>query len=508
MLERELKLYVPVAQQAAVAQAMALMQNQPAFSLAAQYFDTAQRDLARQQAALRLRLEGEQWVQTLKLRAQDELSVLEFNHLRDAPSLDLSLYEDTAAQAVIQNLSQPLVMRYQTKVVRTTALVWHQGSEIEIAWDVGQIKAKNHSLPISEVEFELKSGHMAAVFDLGSQWLQSLPLLLELRSKSERGDALYEHTPTDSAPLHGAEAALALATQPYRLGQTSIPEPISLVTLYHQASQRFLAQIIRNAAFLAGVDEIHAPSELQASYLTLMRVGMRRLRSCRQLFKPWLHASEEQQAEKLLQQYRKFGQWRDKDMLWLELQPKIIAAGLPAAKKLDPPKRLKRNPRLGAASQSYQLLLLENLKSLVLEQGLQDKATDPDQLQRLARRLRRTWDRIQTLSRQFDTLSPTERHHLRNQIKRLRYNLETLSYDESQPVYVYLAKAQDHLGGLCDAYVAKQWYKEQASTKEQKQFALQWLNEKIAKYDLKSKKTLDLLQAQRLEITPLELIAQ
>lgn len=508
MLERELKLYVPVAQQAAVAQAMALMQNQPAVSLAAHYFDTAQRDLARQQAALRLRLEGEQWVQTLKLRAQDELSVLEFNHLRAEPSLDLSLYENTAAQTVIQNLTQPLVLRYQTKVVRTTALVWHQGSEIEIAWDVGQIKAKNHSLPISEVEFELKSGQMAAVFDLGSQWLHALPLLLELRSKSERGDALYECSPTGSAALHGAEAALAIAAQPYRIGQIPAPEHIDLISLYHQASQRFLAQIIRNAAFLAGIDEITAPSDLHASYLTLMRVGMRRLRSCRQLFKPWLHASEQLQAEQLVQQYRKFGQWRDKDMLWLELQPKIIAAGLPAAKKLEPPKRLKRNPRLIAASQNYQLLLLENLKNIVLEQGLQTKATEADQMQRLARRLQRTWQRIQTLSRQFDSLPPTERHYLRNQIKRLRYNLEALSFDETLPVYVYLAKAQDHLGDLCDAYVAKDWYKEQAATKGQKQFALQWLDQKIEKYDLKSKKTLDCLQAQRLEIMALELIAQ
>lgn len=508
MLERELKLYVPTAHQATVHQVMSLIQNQTSFSLAAQYFDTPQRDLARQQAALRLRLEGKQWVQTLKLRANDELSVVEFNHLRPEPCLDLSLYQGTLAESLIQSLSQPLALRYQTQVVRTTAIVHYAQSDIEIAWDVGEIKAKQHTLPISEIEFELKSGTMNAVFDLGAQWLKQLPLIIELRSKSERGDALYELGTHHPDPLHGAAAALALAHQPYRLGQAPSTELSELFGLYHQSAQRFLTQIIRNAAFLGGIDEIEAPKHLQASYLTLMRVGMRRLRSCRQLFKPWLSTLEKAHTEQLLEQYRRFGRWRDNDMLWLELQPKLIAAGLPAAKKLAPPKRAQRSPRTLAASQAYQLLLLANLKNLVLEQGLTERATDPEQFQRLVYRLNRTWLRINALITRFESLSPEKRHYLRNQIKRLRYNLEALGYDETKPLYVYLAKAQDQLGHLCDAYVAQKWYQTQASTSSQKQFALDWLKQKIAKYDLKSKKTLNLLQTQRLELHVLELVAQ
>ncbi|GGE63448.1 CHAD domain-containing protein [Paenalcaligenes hominis] len=500
MLERELKLYVPTAQQAAVNQLMTLIKNQAPERLAARYFDTPQRDLARQHAALRLRREGEQWVQTLKLRAQDELSVIEFNHVRPEPVLDLNLYHGTAAEALFVALTTPLDLRYQTEVLRTTALVNHQGSTIEIAWDVGQIQAKNHSLPISEVEFELKSGDVKAIFQLGAQWLKVLPLLIELRSKSERGDALYENTSFDMPSLSGAEAARAIAGQPYRLGQTPTVSQIELSPLYHQSSQRFLAQIIRNAAFLAGVDEIHVSETLQADYLTLMRVGMRRLRSCRQLFQPWLRKSEKKHATLLLKHYRKFGRWRDKDMLWLELQPKIIAAGLPAAKKLAPPKRVKRNPRRLAADSAFQLLLLDNLKCLVLEKGLKKQAIKPENNARLARRLEQSWTGIQTLCTQFESLEPVDHHYLRNQIKRLRYNLEALGYDESTKLYVYLAKAQDHLGDLCDAYVAQDWYSEQAATPEQKQFALDWLQKKIHKYQAKCKKTLHSLQAQRLKL--------
>lgn len=498
MLERELKLYVPTAQHAAVTQLMALIKNQSSQRLAAHYFDTAERELARQQVALRLRLEGEQWVQTLKLRAQDELSVIEFNHPRPEPILDLRLYHGTVAEPLFAALSNPLETRYQTEVLRTTAVLNHQGSDIEIAWDVGHIQAKNHTLPISEVEFELKSGAMEAIFELGAQWLEALPLIIELRSKSERGDALYENTSADCAPLTGAAAALAIASQPYRLGQIPAVTKIELSPLYHQSSQRFLTQIIRNAAFLAGIDEIQASEALQADYLTLMRVGMRRLRSCRQLFKPWLRKSEKKHAKLLLKHYRKFGHWRDKDMLWLELQPKIIAAGLPAAKKLAPPKRRNRNPRLLAAHPNFQLLLLDNLKCLVLGQGLKKQTARLENNACLVQRLEHSWTNIQTLCAQFERLAPVDRHGLRNQIKRLRYNLEALGYDETTKLYVYLAKAQDHLGGLCDAYVAQDWYTEQAATTKQKQFALDWLQQKITKYEIKCKKTLDSLQAQRL----------
>ena len=498
MLERELKLYVPTAHHAAVNQLMALIKNQPPQRLAAHYFDTAERDLARQQVALRLRLEGDQWVQTLKLRAQDELSVIELNHPRPEPILDLNLYQGTVAETVFATLNTPLETRYQTEVLRTTAVVNHQGSDIEIAWDIGHIQAKNHTLPISEVEFELKSGNMEAIFQLGAQWLAELPLIIELRSKSERGDALYENTSADSPPLNGAAAALAIAGQPYRLGQAPAVSTIALGPLYHQSSQRFLTQIIRNAAFLAGVDEIQASESLQADYLTLMRVGMRRLRSCRQLFKPWLRKSEKKHAKLLLKHYRKFGHWRDKDMLWFELQPKIIAAGLPAAQKLAPPKRAKRSPRVLAARPAFQLLLLDNLKCLVLGQGLKKNATQLENNARLRQRLEQSWASIQALCTQFETLDPVDRHNLRNQIKRLRYNLEALGYDETTKLYVFLAKAQDHLGGLCDAYVAQDWYTDQAATTKQKQFALDWLQQKINKHEIKCKKTLDSLRAQRL----------
>lgn len=505
MQERELKLHIPLSQQTAVVKALELIKNRPPMRLAAQYFDTAQRALARQNAALRLRLEGDQWVQTLKMRGDDELSHIEYNHPRPEALLDLQLYDNTPAAALFKNIDidKDLEVRYQTDVQRTTAILklgnLTNSTEIELALDLGFIKAKNNELPISEIEFELKSGDMAEVFHLARVWLQRFELIIELRTKSERGDALYEYAAENQVVCKGAAAALAIAQQPYRIPSNTIPFQSELTEAYTQGASSFLSQVIRNAAFLAGIDDIQAAEDLQASYLMLMRVGIRRLRSCRQLFRPWLTDSELHLAKDLQKHYKHFGLWRDKDMLWLELQPKLIAAGLPAAKKLNPPKRKKTSPQSLAASVEYQNLLLQSLANLVLKQALSENTSDAASSQKpLEDRLEKWLARIKKQSLRFNELNPSAQHRLRNQIKRLRYNLEVIGYTIDDPLYQALSKAQNQLGDLCDAYVAHDWYQKHAVNSTQQLFAYQWLEKRIEKSKTKSKKTLAQLQDQHL----------
>lgn len=503
MQERELKLHIPSAQQAAVLEAIQLIQNRPPIRLAAQYFDTKKRDLARQGAALRLRLEGDQWIQTLKMRGDDELSHLEYNHPRSEAILDLTLYDNTPAEILFDGIANALEIRYQTDVERITAIL-KQGdlkdeTEIELALDLGVIKAKENELPVSEIEFELKKGDIKEVFNLGLRWLQRFELIIELRTKSERGDALCEYAAKNIETCKGAAAALAIAQQPYRIPPNINTYKAQLKEVYIKGASAFLSQIIRNAAFIAGIDNIDAPEDLQAQYLMLMRVGMRRLRSCRQLFKPWLTATEVNLAKELQNHYKHFGLWRDKDMLWLELQPKLIAAGLPAAKKLNPPKRKKTSPQTSASSIDYQSLLLRSLANLVLQSALTANTADTAVVQnQLEDRLEKWLNRIKRQGANFKELKPSAQHNLRNQIKRLRYNLEVLGYTAEDPLYLALSKAQNQLGHLCDAYVAHDWYQKHAVNQVQKQFAYTWLEEKIQKSKIKSGKTLALLQEQHL----------
>lgn len=502
MLERELKLSIPLLQQIHVAAAVQSLTQTSSLRLAAQYLDTQQRDLARQGAALRLRLEGDTWVQTLKMRGTDALSHVEYNHIRPAATLDLSLYEHTAASALFHGLNGALVLRYQTQVQRTTALITTPNAVIELALDLGVIEAKAHELPISEIEFELKSGDMADVFNIASTWLNQFGLLIELRTKSERGAALYDYAQAnpDIAPLDGSAAALAIAQEPYRLPPMTATSKPEASQAYTQGGSTFLSQIIRNAALVSAIDDIAAPTALQAKYLMLMRVGMRRLQSCRQLFKPWLSQGEKQLAKQLRTYYKQFGVWRDKDMLGLELQPRLLRAGLPKVKKTKVPKNTKHTAQELAASPAFQTLLLRSLARFILNQDLLSTVDTSTQIeQKVQRRLEKWLKNIQEMGLQFDELSPHAQHQLRNKIKRLRYNLEVMGYSEKTPLYLALAAAQDQLGDLSDAYVAKAWYKKHSANQEQKQFAYTWLKEKIIKKQAKSKKALSLLQEQRLD---------
>ena len=498
MLERELKLSIPKHQQAKI---MAAVQAQPAHTihLAAQYFDTPDRQLACQGAALRLRLENEQWVQTLKMRGPDTLSHLELNHIRPDATLDLSLYATTAAAALFEGLTAELQLRYQTQVQRTVVTLLHEHSTIEIALDIGHIQAQHLQIAISEIEFELKKGAMEGVFSIAADYIATYGLAIELRTKSERGDALYEYAQQHTEALNPAQAALALALSPYRLGPAPIlKHPTTVAELYLPAAERFLSQIIRNAAFLADIDHIQASPELQADYLMLMRVGMRRLHACARLFKPWLSASEWGLEQRMRHYFKKFGQWRDLDLLQLELGPRLQKAGLELPIP-TPTESMPKSADVIAQAPEFQQLLLLRLRQLVCHQALKKKAyTDPKQLVQLERRLHKRWKSIRKHAKRFDLLTPKAQHKLRNKIKHLRYSLEAVGYDEQLPLYIHLGQAQDQLGDLCDVYVAKKHY---ASTPSPQSTSLDWFNQKISKYQNKGKKTLTTLRSQRLTLS-------
>src|SRR5690606_6481450 len=86
MLERELKLHVPAANRNALENELRHA-GAADLALRARYFDTPGRNLARAGIALRLRLEGDEWVQTAKTSGPDELTRMEFNHPRPGPEL-------------------------------------------------------------------------------------------------------------------------------------------------------------------------------------------------------------------------------------------------------------------------------------------------------------------------------------------------------------------------------------------------------------------------------------
>ena len=275
-MERELSLYVPPAAQAAVATAMHGKKAQRV-ALRALYFDTTTRALARAGIALRVRREGQQWVQTVKAAGHDPLSRIEINHPRENAQIDLGLYEETPLAKFFAKLDEPLVLRYETDVQRLVAQVEMCGTVIEIAYDEGAILAQGWRLPLREVEFELLSGEMDALFDLAHQWLARHSLILEIRSKAQRGDRLAD---MEAAPVNADAATPPTLFAARRAKRLSTAAGASDVERYMASVSDSLLQIIANASLLAGVDTRDVSDAERAMQLQQLKLGIRRLRGC------------------------------------------------------------------------------------------------------------------------------------------------------------------------------------------------------------------------------------
>ncbi len=171
MSEQEIKLNVPPAARAGVARQMQ-RNDARSIHLHSMYFDTPTRQLAQARIALRLRQEGNTWVQTLKTPGADAITRVEINHNRPGPVLDLSVYTGTAVEATLARVQDKLGLRYETDVHRIVRKVRGRQGSVELAYDVGEIRADGFVLPINELEFELVSGHVAAIFAAARTWMQ------------------------------------------------------------------------------------------------------------------------------------------------------------------------------------------------------------------------------------------------------------------------------------------------------------------------------------------------
>lgn len=491
MLERELKLYVPEQSRKGLLAQIATL-NPSIQPLHAIYFDTPTRALAKARVALRLRREGDQWVQTLKAAGPDELSKLEYNHARPDATLDLSLYQHTAAAESVLQHEAALTPRYETCIERHYVRLQHEGSTVEIAVDNGYIQAGGYQLPVSEIEFELIEGKVASIFQLGSQWLEQFGLIIDLRSKSERGDILAQAADAGANSIESWHSALY---QAYRLHTHAFPSITTLQQGYVDSAVLYLGQIIRNAALLAGIDGHEADEEQQANYLALMRVGMRRLRSCRRLFSPWMSTAEQAATREMRPFFALFGEARDSDLLSLETLPRLMLAGLPGpALVLPTTASTSAEIQQLAAHSDFQCCLLNNLAQLLSGQSLlppeHSDTPQPKPYLALHAVLRAQLQSIQLRSQNFAELSQRQQHRLRNRIKTLRYCLEFLGTSSHRPLYDALRNTQHFLGKITDCDVTHDWCLQNLDDAAQRNWALGWLTATRQHYVKQAKKVL------------------
>jgi len=192
-----------------------------------QYYDTPERDLAQAKVALRLRRDGEQFIQTLKSRGQSMAGLSERNEwdwYLDKAKLDPKKLTDDCWPAALAELDKKTLKPiFTTDFVREKAeIAWGRGKArvvIEAALDLGKVVVGKQSEDICELELELRQGEPEALLELAAELAADLPLMPCDISKAERGYRLHDadsyalNLPAPafeaSMPLDDAFAALA-----------------------------------------------------------------------------------------------------------------------------------------------------------------------------------------------------------------------------------------------------------------------------------------------------------
>ncbi|WP_338573520.1 inorganic triphosphatase [Erwinia billingiae] len=165
------------------------------------YFETADGQLRGWDMGLRIRGFGDSYEMTLKTAGQTIGGLHqrpEYNVALAKPELDIALlpadiWPQGCDLAALQQQLQPL---FSTHFVREKWVVTYRESEIEVAFDRGDVTAGELSEPLNEVELELKSGERDDLLAFATELANMGGLRLGSLSKAARGYALAKGNPT------------------------------------------------------------------------------------------------------------------------------------------------------------------------------------------------------------------------------------------------------------------------------------------------------------------------
>lgn len=404
--------------------------------LRATYFDTPELALTKAQASLRLR-EGEGCrLQTLKRGTGLVREEVETPAPADGLDLELPALRRMLGPKDRARL-QPI---FSVTVTRRVTDILYQGASIELALDEGEVTSGDHRQAICEVELELKSGPVSALFGLARDLSGAAPLYLSLEGKAVRGAAL--HAGTETKPRRGLAPHL--------------PRHPSGQVAFQAVTQDLLGQIAANSLLLRqghGSEAIHA-----------LRRSIRRLRCVLSAFRPMVE---------------------DEAFEALQLGFKAVMAASDAARDLDVFAQDNADlglaaPNFGAQVEAARALATAQATAAVSDQVFRDlllKAAawietgswlaleGKARLRRAGpardlavRALMRRWHRTLKPGPKVSDLSPPDRHSLRLEGKKLRYALEAVApLFDGRRCGAFLRRLkvlQDELGHLNDQAVA------------------------------------------------------
>jgi len=157
------------------------------------YFDTSGHELGKEGLTYRIRKAKDSYTATIKDYGSNEggLHVRnEWNRVIPDEKPDIKPFSDLEIASKLKELigEKSLEPVFETRFKRHI-LNFHaeDGSIIEVGADSGEIISGDKSEPICEIELELKGGQVTELLKLGSRLSEQYPLVLEEKSKYQRG---------------------------------------------------------------------------------------------------------------------------------------------------------------------------------------------------------------------------------------------------------------------------------------------------------------------------------
>jgi len=396
------------------------------------YFDTPKGKLRRHDWVLRVRHDGDRWIQTIK-HSGDGAGLFDRDEWEmdiDGPRPDLLAIAGTPLKARIKARQfLHLVPVVRTEVMRSTWQIKTKAATIELTYDEGQVEAGGATEPIHELELELKEGQVEALFATAKRIAASIPVKLGVLAKAERGFALAD----------------GKCDRPVKATHVELDGKVSVADGFAAIVTACLKHFRINEALLISHGEAEALHQL--------RVAIRRIRSALWLFRPAVKDAEFTRANDRLRRFtRELGTARNIDVILATMRK-----GDPARDHLERDRRLLYGRILRKLnSQAFRIFVIELLAWTHTGEWRNGKKAGKPLTPFAVRRLNRLWRKIDERAANLSHLSVVERHHLRIDTKKIRYALQFLEQPlrtagSAQEEFADAAEGvQDSLGCLND----------------------------------------------------------
>ena len=188
------------------------------------YYDTPDLLLRKSKVALRLRRIDHEWVQTLKApgRREGGLSTRKEWEMKVAgEALELDRFDGTDAEGIIKALREHGMEAQLAPLFRVDfeRMAWMLRPyprtlptfRTEVVLDRGEILAGGRRQAVSEIEIELKRGHVKELLRVADMLKRDVGLSEETASKARRGYALLALNAADQKAADQKAAAAAAA---------------------------------------------------------------------------------------------------------------------------------------------------------------------------------------------------------------------------------------------------------------------------------------------------------